>query len=1011
MIKLVNLFSILIFCSITFAITPSSLAKVRIEVNTPEKIVVRTGDYHFSYERGDCHVKLFKRGSKNGFLATNFVSGQDLRLLQDGEVHSIQCIESKESIQAILSGDLSAAAFQVTVIFNKRLPGWIHYQVDLEINQPVFMANTEPEWEFFDSNAQETDSPIQDLFSTYPYLAQTSVYAPFAYFYEPDIIQSKIFYYANYTSMNDYYNYLAIEPKDAVSKQSSNRFGYTPPSSKEFQIPAGIRLRVVDSFIGLEPGKLGTDLDYCRYFVEGFCVVYNEIEKPQTDFADWRDTALKTLESLEDESCITDHWEHRILRAYVNIAETHTDLETNLFVLTPLEQFNAVFGEGESLKRMIEKATGMFYVEGVTDDYNTIFDNVPSSKDPSHITTHPASTWYYTFNMLQMAKIARYGNPEIREMFLGSLPYMIRFSRSVDYEFPIFADYLTLEVKDPRLEGDMAGCYAYTMLIAYELTGADEYLEEAKKSIERLVGKGFKVGYEMHITASGIAACGWLYEITRDKRYLDIAYIPLANLLRDTWLWESDCGYAYGYRTFNNIAAQRGCPVVGPVEQTEAWGFLREFYLKTETALPKALRRMIPEYMKQTMASAYHSFPETLPAEAMHPGPPYAPGNPDLWIGLEGIRPGLLKSGSIGQAVYMSGGPFRYAGYSYHRPVIQRSQDPHEKYLEGVFVFSEYPLTECKWDTKRKTLEFSTAGDKEYPCRVRVYFDPQQNDLSGYILKSGRKRLIGTKGKDSFLNYLEFSGIGGTRYRMSRSKWRKDRPVPTPQTKDAKQDIRIHYFPHRKAFIAPGKSYPYTLVLKNLSSLDSSVAISTSLPEHWTVSYPAGKELFIPPSTEKEFPVIVSCPTVINSSSEIIRICAIINGQNRPVVNQVFSILSPTVTAGEDLSDLAEWEISEGTSYSQLTREITVNLDQAGFLFIDTQGLTGGYTLFASDGYTDQIRIISDTGHFGQYTCDLKKMTGWQGTHRFKFILYNWGATAPPVLNAFELRDSRSDRK
>lgn len=983
-------------------------ATVRIEVNSPEKVVVQTGDYIFSYDLRDPYARLSRRGFGGGYLATSFLSSESLPILETGNVHKIDCTDGRKSIQVKLTGTIPAATFQVTVVFNKHLPNWIHYQVDLESNQPFFITNTEPECHFQDATGQEISSGMQDLFATYPYLAQTSVYAPFAYFHEPEIIQSKIFYYSNYTSMNDYYKFLAVEPKDAVSRQDSRRFGYCPPPSKEFQIPAGVQIRMVDSHIGFDPGELGTDLEYCRNFVESFCTVYEQIEKPVTEFCDWRDVALKTLESLQDPSCTTDHWEHRVLRAYVNAPETHSDLLTNLLVLTPLEQFNAAFGEGASLKESLEQATGMYYVAGVTGEFNTIFDNVPP-KDFKQITSHPESTWYYTYNLLQLGNIARYGNEEIREMFLGCLPYTMRFSRSVDYEFPIFADYLTLKVDDPRLQGDVPGCYAYTMLIAHELTGQRKYLEEAKRSIEHLVGKGFKVGYELHITASGIAACGWLYEITRDKHYLDMAYIPLANLLRDTWLWESDCGFAYDYRTFNNIAAQRGCPVVGPVEQTEAWGFLRDFYLSTGNSLPAYLKRMLPEYMKQMMASAWHSFPGTLPSEAMHPGPPYAPGNPDLWIGLEGIRPGLLKSGSIGQAVYMSGGPFRYAGYSYHRPVIRRAKDGNEIYMDGVFVYCEYPLTECQWDTRRQVLSFETAGDKEYPCRVRVYYDSHQEDLADYILTSGREQLHCEIGNDSLGGYMDFSGKGGTRYRLSQPRDRGNRQPASSMERYSDQGIRIQYFPHRQAMIAPGESYPYTLALKNPGSTGATVDISVALPDRWGIEYPEGKAISMPPGTAEELSVIVSCPAATESSTEMIRVLAIVNGCQRPIVDQVFTILSPTVKAGDNLIDLSEWEIDEATNYSQLSREVTVNLDQAGFLFIDTEGITGGYTLFASDGYTDRIRIISDTGHKGQYTCDLKKMTGWQGTHRFKFILYNWGATAPPALNRFELRDLQSN--
>jgi len=300
-------------------------------------------------------------------------------------------------------------------------------------------------------------------------------------------------------------------------------------------------------------------------------------------------------------------------------------------------------------------------------------------------------------------------------------------------------------------------------------------------------------------------------------------------------------------------------------------------------------------------------------------------------------------------------------------------------------------------------LSFETAGDKEYHCRVRVYYDSHQKDLADYILTSGREQLHCEIGNDSLGGYMDFSGKGGTRYRLSHPRDRDNRQPASSMERYPDQGIRIQYFPHRQAMIAPGESYPYTLAIKNLGSTESTILLSAALPDRWEIEYPEGKEISLPAGKQKLIQIIVRCPADTKSSTEMISLLAIVNGRQRPIVEQAFTILTPLVKAGDDLSDLSEWEIHEATNYSQLSREVTVNLDQAGFLYVDTEGITGGYTLFASDGYTDQIRIISDTGHKGQYTCDLKKMTGWQGTHRFKFILYNWGETEPPVLNRFEL--------
>jgi len=959
------------------------------------KVSIKTGEYLFTCATGggNTTVSLRRSDGSGGYLpdsiATDFISGKNFSFLKNGNVKKVDHNEKPAAIEVVLSGINDWTSFKIYIEFNKDHPGLIHYRVDLKTNKSMFITDTKPEWKFVSGINGDTSVNLQDIFATYPYLAQTSVYAPFAYYYDPVITKSRIFYYSNYTSMNEYYKYLSLEPIDAVSKFSNTSFGYKPPISECFQIPANAQLTVTDSYIYLIP-ELGSDIEYCRSFVECYAAIYDLIEKPDTEFADFRQVANNTLESLKDPKCISNYYPQQLLRAYVNIEQAHTDLCTYLMVLTSFQQFNKTFGIGGDFNSGLEKAVDMFYVP----ELKTIFD-VPNPKKPQDITTHPESTWYYTFNMLQLGKIAQYDDKHrIREIFLETIPYMMRFSRSVDYEFPIFADYMTLKIEDPRLQGDMPGCYAYTMLTAYELTGNNEYLEEAKRSVEHFVGKGFKIGYEMHITASGIAACGWLYKITGDQHYLDISYIPLANLLRDTWLWESDLGYAYGYRTFNNIAAQRGCPVVGPVEQNEAWGFLREYYMKADKGLPASLKRLVPEYMKQMMASAYYSYPQTLPAEAVHPGPPYAVTDENLWIGLEGIYPGALKSGSIGQAVYMSGGAFRYAGYSYHQPIVKGNSE----IMKGVFVYCEYPLVKCQWDKDAMMLDIETSGDAVYNCRMRIYFDPAILDLSGFSLQASGKTCPTSIDKDSFMSYIEYNALGGTAYSLAASdKTAKALNAETPGVAKIAKSIKTTYLPQSKAYISPGKTHNYTLIFDNPNDAAVPVKITAKLPDKWSAVYEQNTML---KHGINKLNLSVKAAAEIEPNGNIVEIIANIDGTRKPIVSQVFTVLTATVAPGDDLSDISQWQ-SVGTSL--ISREVTVDLDKAPVLLADMTGLDGGYTLFVSDEYTDPIRVISDTTHKGDYKCNLKKMTDWQGIHKFKFLLYSFGTDKKPVLKKFEL--------
>jgi hypothetical protein len=987
-------------------------ATVGVIDQTSESLTIRTGAYQFSYDqRGSWPLAFLRRTGAASALATGFLSVDAIQLLKPGNVHRVECHETTDEIRAVLSGSSDLAGFEIPVIFPKAFPGLVHYRVELDARQPITLDGGEPEWQFFGTTGTVT-ARFRDLFKTFPYLAQTSVYAPFAYYDDPDITRGRIYYFANYTAMNDYYKLAALEPIDAVSKFTEHRFGYTPPGNAHFQIPQGARLTLVDSYLYLDPAQAGPAAADARFFVDATAAVYGDLKALPTEFNDWRQVALDSMESLQDASCQTDAWGPKILKAYVNGPPKHADLASNLFVLTPFEKFSEVFGAGVPFRRQLEAGVDLFYVDQITSTgAGTFFDGVPA-KNPD---SHPESTWYYLYNILQIGKIAQQGNAHFRERFLSTIPYNIRFARFVNYRFPIVLDLLNLKPVDARIEGDVAGCYAYTMLQAYEMTRKPEYLDEAKRAAESLAEMGFRIGYEMHITASGIAACGWLHQVTGDRRYLELSYLPLANLLRDTWLWESDLGYAYGYRTFNNIAAQRGCPVVGPVEQNEAWSFLREYYLRTEPSLPANLRSMIPEFTKQMMASAWCSYPQTIPAAAVHPGPPYNPTKPELWIALEGIFPGLQKSGSIGQAVYMSGAAFRYAGDSYHRPTAKsgtgepiegRSGADETTIAKGLLVYCEYPLVGCDWEPGRRRLSFRTAGDSRHTCRIRVYYDPELHDLSRCTwTENGGPRFAVPSARDDFMAYCEVLGRGGTAY-----------SVEPPVTQDAAQPetrhlpppacagLGITYLPQSLAYIRPGGVYDYTVILDNDATQTARVRIEAQVPHTWTARVDGGPELTVAPRQEQHVRVRVACPADTPVGEKIVELSAVVEGRKRPIVRQVYGVVRPDVNRGDDLKDAAGWKVDRpSTGVLLMSREVTLDLNDAGTVVVDTRPMDGLYLLTVSDATTNPpIRVISDATYYGVYLCDLKRITGWEGAHRFRFDLTSIGAKKQPEFGMFK---------
>ena len=80
------------------------------------------------------------------------------------------------------------------------------------------------------------------------------------------------------------------------------------------------------------------------------------------------------------------------------------------------------------------------------------------------------------------------------------------------------------------------------MLLYHRFTGKAEYLEEARAAADRLLGMGFEFPYEFATTALAPLALLRLYKLTGDQRYLEGITIPIAAILRHTWLFNPDYG-------------------------------------------------------------------------------------------------------------------------------------------------------------------------------------------------------------------------------------------------------------------------------------------------------------------------------------------------------------------------------------------------------------------------------------------------------------------------------------
>ncbi|UCE06126.1 MAG: hypothetical protein JSW07_21505, partial [bacterium] len=215
-----------------------------------------------------------------------------------------------------------------------------------------------------------------------------------------------------------------------------------------------------------------------------------------------------------------------------------------------------------------------------------------------------------------------------------------------------------------------------------------------------------------------------LYQITQDTTYLNLSYMPLANIMQNCWLWECDYGYAKSYSTFFGMSPMSYAGVITIKEQYEAWMYLVEYLRIVHGVIPDYIEKLLAEFCRYCLFTLKYAMPPLIPKEAIEQKPHEWEGVdeniPSLYFPFEDIREGRSKSGQIGQELYGSGGPITFAAEAY------------VKLRPELTVYSEYPTL---W---YDDLTFTLAGTTDYHCWVQVL----GNNVSHVLDRQGQKILL-----------------------------------------------------------------------------------------------------------------------------------------------------------------------------------------------------------------------------------------------------------------------------
>lgn len=533
-----------------------------------------------------------------------------------------------------------------------------------------------------------------------------------------------VLYFQNLTALNTYAQ-LTETSLGGVVGGTWPEIGFAlPPTLKGKPLNAHKEIVLSDAFVAFDPHHPKDEMEQAKQFLELLSDIYLHLPKPETTYQDWPEILSKGLQDLEfNHGC----WSHAAgqdyLNAYVADYTTPPELMVQLAVLLPLTDYHDWCEEDVPAIMKIKLGLDAFYNQ----DLKTVVRFLPSlakdlSGDEEQLKPNVMDSWYLHHPLLNLGRLALRGDKQAKKLFLDSIDFAVKVARHFNYEWPVMYHMETLEVVKAETqpgkggEKDVAGLYAFVMLHAWQLTEDKKYLAEAKKAAKTLQGKAFQLFYQANNTAFSANAMLWLYKETKEKVYLDLAYLCIANIVQNFQLWECEYGYAKSYPTFFGVFPLGDAPYTAAYEEQEVFAALHNFllYAEDEEILP-AVSLLIAEFIKYILNRAAYYYPPNLPGEMLSKDVKTGQVDHNLWIAIEDIHDGWEQSGTVGQEVYGAGVAFGIVPRHFYKV-------PNEDFM----IYCDYPTANFKY--RKGQLSFEVKGDKRLNCRM-------------LIVKKGRKRL------------------------------------------------------------------------------------------------------------------------------------------------------------------------------------------------------------------------------------------------------------------------------
>ena len=515
--------------------------------------------------------------------------------------------------------------------------------------------------------------------------AQRGLNGGYCYLCLSDPAFGSVLYMQNLTELNDFFKTTKTKPDNVVGGRWPE-LGYQPPASPMANTPpenplkAGNEVVISDVCLAFRPESTPDEFTEARNFIDMLADIYPHLTKAEPVLRDWLWRADKTLADLKrSEKAKVEDSGHSYFHPYV--ASEYPDSMVQMTLLATLREYEKQLGKADPLSSEIIAGLRGFY----DDNLKSIRRYLPSvgvdkNKDA-------VDSWYLYHPLMNLARLAIDGEDWARIFFFDCLDYTIRAARHFDYKWPIIYNMTDFSViqqdRGPEDLGqtDVGGIYAYVMLQAHQLTGDDEYLDEARKALKALEGRKFELAYQTNLTAWGAVACLKLWKLEGDRHYLDQSLTFVASFLHNCELWGSRIEFAEQYANFFGVTCLHDGPYMAAYEAFECFAAFDEYLRIGAGDLPGSVRLLLAEYWRYALDVLWSFYPDALPEDAISKEVRNGHIDRSLSFPLEDIYGDGSPAGQVGQEIYGAGSAFVVVARAY-------ADCPGTPYI----VFAEYPV-------------------------------------------------------------------------------------------------------------------------------------------------------------------------------------------------------------------------------------------------------------------------------------------------------------------------------